>query len=472
MYNYNKSIFKEYDIRGVVERDFAKRLIVDLGRAFVRYISEASNSSSNIRVGIGRDARSSGPMLFEWLVEGIRASGGQVIDFGMCPTPLVYYSMFHLGLTGAIMITGSHNPPEYNGFKLCFGSGTLHGKDIQQLRQLIDEQKFISGTGSLESYDIVKAYTDYQLKRHKALAELEYKPKVVIDAGNGTAGIVAPEIFRRLGCEVVELFCEPDGTFPNHHPDPTVEGNLEHLKRAVKEHKANVGFAFDGDSDRIGIIDDLGQVLWGDEIMIILARDVLKRNPGATIIGEVKCSTRMYDEIKKAGGNAVMWKTGHSLIKARMKELKAILAGEMSGHIFFAEDYFGYDDAVHAALEVARILGEQMPEKKLSDFLADVPEVCVTPEIRIECDEDIKFKLVEKVVDLITEHSTSGQNPPVKELNKIDGIRVEFDHGWGLVRASNTQSILVSRFEATDEQNLKRYQNFVEEKIARARREL
>ncbi len=380
--------------------------------------------------------------------------------------------MFKLPVDGAVMITGSHNPPEYNGFKLGFNKTTIHGDEIQEVRQILENGDFIKGMAGVENYDIIKAYIDYQIERHANLAALSSRPKVIVDAGNGTAGLVAPAIFKALGCEVIELFCEPDGQFPNHHPDPTVEKNLQLLIAEMKRTGADVGFSYDGDSDRLGVVDNQGNILWGDEIMIVLARDLLKRNPHATIIGEVKCSTRMYREIERAGGNPLMWKTGHSLIKNKMKESGALLAGEMSGHIFFAEEYFGFDDAIHASLEVARILAETMPAKQMADFLKDLPPVLVTPEIRIDCREEMKFALVEQVIKLVQAHNSQLTLPKIRNINLTDGIRIEFDQGWGLVRASNTQPILVSRFEAETPEALQQYRNFVEGKISEAEKSL
>lgn len=468
MINFNKSVFKQYDIRGIVAQDFSREFITSLARAFATFVSRHSDGKKQLTMAVGRDARLSGPELADWFSEGLCQSGVKVIDLGMCATPLVYFSMFKLEVDGAVMITGSHNPPEYNGFKLGFNKTTIHGDAIQEVRQILEAGDFISGSGAKESYDIISDYIKHQIVRHQALKACEFRPKVIIDAGNGTAGLVAPAIFKALGCEVVEMFCEPDGRFPNHHPDPTVEKNLQLLVAEMKNTGADIGFSYDGDSDRLGVVDNQGNILWGDEIMIVLARDLLKRNPHATIIGEVKCSTRMYREIERAGGNPVMWKTGHSLIKNKMKESGALLAGEMSGHIFFAEEYFGFDDAIHASLEVARILAQVLPTTKMSDFLKDLPPVLVTPEIRIDCREELKFDLVNKVIELIQAHNSELTAPKIRNINLTDGIRVEFDHGWGLVRASNTQPILVSRFEAETSDELQTYRSFVENKIKAA----
>lgn len=472
MINFSPSVFKQYDIRGIVENDFSQEFITSLAMAFATFVSRHSGGKTDLVMAVGRDARSSGPQLQSWFIDGLQRSGVRVIDLGMCPTPLVYYSMFKLPVDGAVMITGSHNPPEYNGFKLGFNKTTIHGDEIQEVRQILETGDFIKGMAGVENYDIIKAYIDYQIERHANLAALPSRPKVIVDAGNGTAGLVAPAIFKALGCEVIELFCEPDGQFPNHHPDPTVEKNLQLLIAEMRRTGADVGFSYDGDSDRLGVVDNQGNILWGDEIMIVLARDLLKRNPHATIIGEVKCSTRMYREIERAGGNPLMWKTGHSLIKNKMKESGALLAGEMSGHIFFAEEYFGFDDAIHASLEVARILAEAMPDKQMADFLKDLPPVLVTPEIRIDCREEMKFALVEQVIKLVQAHNSQLTLPKIRNINLTDGIRIEFDQGWGLVRASNTQPILVSRFEAETPEALQQYRNFVEGKISEAEKSL
>ncbi len=467
----NPHIFKEYDIRGVVERDFSAELVGDIGRAFVTWIRQ-QGPKQDLALAVGRDVRLSSPQLFDWLVKGLIDMGVEVIDLGTCPTPLVYFSLFHLPVDGAVMITGSHNPKEFNGFKLCYNRTTLFGPQIQEIKKLVEGKRFHPRAGWKKRHsDIITAYREYQRRRHASLAAGTPHLKVVIDAGNGTAGLVAPPIFRDLGCEVVELFCEPDGAFPNHHPDPTIPANLQALVETVKTAGADLGLAFDGDADRLGVVDEQGTVLWGDEIMVVLARDILRRHPGAAIIGEVKCSSRMYREITRAGGKAIMWKTGHSLIKNKMKEEHALLAGEMSGHIFFAEDYFGYDDAIHAALEVATILhqAKKTGPWKMSDFLADLPPVQVTPEIRIDCPDEEKFRLIEGMRKRLRAHQEAGAEPRITGWNDIDGVRVDFERGWGLLRVSNTQPVLVSRFEAETAELLVTYQGLFDSLLREVR---
>jgi len=469
----NVNIFKEYDLRGIVDRDFPTELVEKIGKAFAAYVHRETGKAKP-RISIGRDVRLSSPGLREALFKGLKSSGIDVTDLGICPTPLVYFSLFNLPVDGGVMITGSHNPKEYNGFKLCFKKTTLFGAQIQEIRKIVERQDFVSGSGESDTFDVNPAYQKWQIERHSSILKSGAELKVVVDAGNGTAGPVIVPILRQLGCKVIELFCEPDGEFPNHHPDPTIAANLQMLVSRVKSEKADLGLAFDGDSDRLGIVDNNGTILWGDEIMIILARDILTRHPGTKIIGEVKCSTRMYHQIAKAGGKPIMWKTGHSLIKNKMKEEHALLAGEMSGHLFFAEDYFGYDDAIHAALEIVAIASKEKAtrQRRFSDLLSDVPHVFVTPEIRIDCSDDKKFDVVQAVRKIMEARHQEGLEPHIRGLCTIDGIRVEFEKGWGLVRASNTQPILVSRYEAQNQKLLAVYQKLFEEAIAAAAEKL
>lgn len=465
----NPHIFKEYDIRGIVENDFSEPLIKGLGKAFGTYVSRQSGKRNPV-IAVGRDVRLTGPRLFDWITAGLLETGATVTNIGECPTPVTYFSLFHLPLDGAVMITGSHNPKEYNGFKLCYNKTTLFGKQIQDIRGMVETDDFQAGSGKRDEYKILKAYEQHHLKRHSALSKRQKPLKVVVDAGNGTAGLIMPALLRGLGCNLVELFCSIDGNFPNHHPDPTIPENLEKLVQTVLHEKADLGLAFDGDADRLGIVDETGRILWGDEIMVVLARDILKRHPKAKIIGEVKCSQRMYDAIGKAGGDPIMWKTGHSLIKNKMKAEHALLAGEMSGHLFLAENYFGYDDAIHAGLEVCRILGDHLDSggKGLSQFLSDLPEVVATPEIRTDCSDAEKFEIVERTRKTLEDHLAKKHPPKIKSLITIDGVRAVFEKGWGLVRASNTQPILVSRYEAMDRENLETYQQFMQTIIANA----
>ncbi|WAC08296.1 MAG: phosphomannomutase/phosphoglucomutase [Thermodesulfobacteriota bacterium] len=450
----NPYIFREYDIRGVADQDFTDAITYTLGKTF-----GTNFRRNNIqRVVVGRDCRLSSPRLRQALSEGLLDTGCHVIDLGIIPTPLLYFALFNLEVDGGVMITGSHNPPDNNGFKVCVGKGTIFGEEIQNLRKLFEKGDFESGKGTLESQDIRERY----LKTVSAFLKMgKQKRKVIIDSGNGTAGIAAGPLFRSLGVEVSELFSEMDGTFPNHHPDPTVPANLTSLISKVKEQKADLGIGFDGDADRIGVVDEQGKIIWGDQLMILFSRAILAEIPGATFVAEVKCSQTLFDDIKKHGGKVIMWKVGHSLMKAKLKEEKAQLAGEMSGHIFFAHRYYGYDDALYAGARLLEILSRT--EKKLSELLADVPITIVTPEIRTECSDEIKFLVIQKLVEKFK------KNYPVIE---VDGARILFDSGWGLVRASNTQPMLVLRFEATDEKNLENIKTIVEKKVAESIREV
>jgi len=370
----------------------------------------------------------------------------------MVPTPLLYFSLHHLDVDGGIQITGSHNPPEYNGFKICLGKTTIYGEEIQKLRRISESGSFPKGKGSVETREVIHPYREEVLKRIRCGQK---ERKVVLDAGNGVAGLVAPELYARMGVEVEKLFCEPDGLFPNHHPDPTLPENLKHLVQRVSDTSADLGIAFDGDADRIGVVDRKGKTLWGDQLMIIFSRDLLKRHPGAKIIGEVKCSQVLYDDIRKNGGIPIMWKAGHSLIKAKMKEEGALLAGEMSGHLFFAERYFGYDDAIYAGARLLEILTNE--NKELDELLAGVPSLVSTPEIRLDCPDDQKFQIV---ADLASEFKKQYQ------VIDVDGARVVFEGGWGLIRASNTQPVLVLRFEAEDQKTLQEIQKIFMNKLA------
>jgi phosphomannomutase/phosphoglucomutase len=380
------------------------------------------------------------------------------------------------------MITGSHNPSEFNGFKLCVGKETIYGEEIQKIRQIMervgDQDTGFSGQGSgkKKSIGIAKSGTvthfpilpDYiNYLKNQFNAGRGNRLKIVLDSGNGTAGRAAPEIIRGMNCEVTELFSEPDGRFPNHHPDPTIPGNLTALIDTVRKEKADAGIAFDGDSDRIGVIDERGNILWGDQLMVIFSRDILRVRTGATFVSEVKCSQIMYDDIRAHGGNAVMWKTGHSLIKAKMKELRAAMAGEMSGHLFFADRYFGYDDAIYAACRIVEILKNLKADKgaraSLSTLLADLPRTFNTPEIRFDCPDDIKFKVVAKIKEIFLDGHGLSQRP--REVITVDGVRAVFEKGWGLIRASNTQPVLVMRFEANDPASLESIRSMMEQQV-------
>ncbi len=445
----NPQIYREYDIRGMVDRDLTPDIVRRLGQGFGTYMA----NQGHFKLVVGRDGRLSSKTFREALIQGLISTGCDVVDLGLCPTPVYYFSIFHLDKDGGMMITGSHNPPEFNGFKVSVGKSTIFGEEIQNLGRLIERGKFITGKGNLSDIEIIRPYQDYIKKNIR----LEKKMKVVIDAGNGTAGVVAGPILRDLGCEVEELYCEVDGRFPNHFPDPTIPANLKDLIDRVKKLRADVGIGYDGDADRIGVVDDRGNIIWGDQLMILFAREILKYKKGATFVAEVKCSQNLFIDIEKHGGKAIMWKTGHSLIKEKMKEEKAVLGGEMSGHIFFADRYFGYDDAIYASCRLIELLSKT--DKKLSQLLEDVPKTFITPEIRIDCPDEIKFKVVEKVKEDLRKDYT---------IIDIDGVRVKFNDGWGLVRASNTQPALILRFEALTEKRLKEIKKLVEDKVQSA----
>ncbi len=434
--NLKHEIFRQYDIRGIVDRDLTPETVEILGKGIGTYFRQKGRR----KVALGRDCRLSSPNFAKIIAEALNSTGCEVIDLGTIPTPLLYFTVFHKGIESGVMITGSHNPPEYNGFKMMIGEDTLYGEKIQEIYSLIQRKDFIQEKKAGKStYTIGPEYQDYVVNN----INLERKLKVVIDAGNGTAGVVAGPILRELGCDVIELYCDMDGTFPNHHPDPTLPEALTDLIKEVKESKADLGVSFDGDGDRIGVIDDEGNIIWGDKLMILLARHILLDHPGAPIISEVKASKVLYDEIERLGGIPIMWKTGHSLIKKKIKEEKALLAGEMSGHIFFADRYFGFDDAIYAAARTLEILSRS--DKKLSQMLSDLPHTYNTPEIRVYASDQVKFKIVEEVKNMLSEKY------PIID---IDGVRANFPDGWALVRASNTQESLVLRYEAETEESL------------------
>ena len=445
------TIFREYDIRGIANSELLSPDIELLGSGLGTYLRRRSGGH---KINVGRDCRLSSSRLRDALVKGLLHAGCDVTDIGVVPTPVLYYSAQHWKADGAIMITGSHNPPEYNGFKTVCGSGTLHGEAIQDVLDLIQKQDFEKGAGNLAMLDAATPYVD----EIAAQFHFDRRIKIVADAGNGTAGPVFHRILKKLNVDATELFFEMDGAFPNHHPDPTVPANLRSLIEKVRETGADLGIAFDGDSDRIGAVDELGNVIYGDMLLFIYAREVVTRKPGATFIGEVKCSQVMYDEITKLGGNAIMYKTGHSLIKAKMKEEHAELAGEMSGHMFFGDRYYGYDDALYAACRLIEIVAKS--GRPLSAQLDGLPRMVSTPEIRVDCPDDLKFSLVERVA----EHFKK-----IRQTVDIDGVRVIFPEGWGLLRASNTQPVLVMRFEASSDRLLKEYQAEVEQALEEAK---
>jgi phosphomannomutase/phosphoglucomutase len=431
-------IFRQYDIRGIVDRDLTPTVANALGKAYAAYLDDHKIAGA---VAVGRDNRPSGGMLRDALVEGLTAGGRDVVDIGVVPTPALYWALHHVGVCGGIQITGSHNPPEYNGFKLSVGSGSLHGDEIQVLYRLTSEIRTASRRGSVRKEEVIDRYIADIVAR---TGPLKRKMKVVFDCGNGAGALVAPQLFKALGVEGRGLFCESDGTFPNHHPDPTVPENLEDIIAAVKQDKAEIGVAFDGDADRIGVVDETGNIVWGDRILILYAQDVLARTgKGQSIIFDVKCSQALPDAVTKFGGKPVMWKTGHSLIKDKMKELKAPIAGEMSGHMFFAEGFYGHDDALYGAARLLRIAADS--GKTVRQLLADVPDFVSTPEIRIDVDEEKKFAIVDRAV----KHFRGKY-----DVIDVDGVRVLYGDGWGLIRASNTQPVLVARFEARSKERL------------------
>ena len=450
----NQKIFREYDIRGIVDKDLSLEFVEFLGQGIGTYFRQQGKREA----ALGRDSRLSSPAYAEAMIKGLLSTGCSVVDLGVVPTPLLYFTVFDKKKEAGVMITGSHNPPEYNGFKMMVGEETLYGETIQEIYALLRDKKIMRDyEGIRTSYKIIPDYEDYLLKDIK----LEKKLKVILDAGNGTAGFVASPIFKKLGCDVEELYCEPDGTFPNHHPDPTLPEAMEELIRKVKETKADFGVGYDGDGDRLGVVDDQGRLLWGDQLMIVFCRDILPANPGAAIISEVKASKLLYEEISRLGGQPIMWKTGHSLIKKKIRQEKALLAGEMSGHIFFADRYFGFDDAIYSSARLAEILSRS--EKKLSEMMADLPKTYDTPEIRIYASDEVKFKIVEDVRKELT------QKYPVID---IDGVRVNYPKGWALVRASNTQAVLVLRFEADTPEDLESIRREVDQTVENAIKKL
>ncbi|HOJ42764.1 MAG TPA: phosphomannomutase/phosphoglucomutase [Syntrophorhabdaceae bacterium] len=445
----NREIFREYDIRGEVEKDLTDDVVKNIGRAFATYMKDRGKKNATV----GRDGRLSSEHLKNLIVEGMVESGLSVTDLGQCPTPLFYFSLFNLNVDGGIMVTGSHNPPEFNGFKVAYGKTTLFGEEIQDLRRIIEEKRFSKQAGSYKEYkNIVEDYYNFlrgNIKINKTF-------KIVVDAGNGVAGAVAVPIMREFKQDVIDIFCDVDGHFPNHFPDPTVEKNLIALRETVIKNKADVGIGYDGDGDRIGVIDNEGNVIWGDYLMIIFARDIFKERQGAYFVSEVKCSKNLFEDIERHGGKPVMWKAGHSLIKQKMKELNAVLGGEMSGHMFFADRFFGYDDAIYASLRFIEIM--EKDGRPVSEFLKDLPKLYSTPEIRVDCPDSVKFKVVKN----LTEYYRKKYN-----IIDIDGVRVLMDEGWGLVRASNTQPVLVLRFEAQSPEALERIKNMVNEDLKR-----
>ncbi len=467
-----RHVFRMYDIRGVYGEEITEELAHAIGWGFGSLCVERTKAASP-RVSVGMDARLHSPSLKSAFILGLQKAGCRVVDLGLCPTPLTYYSAFRLEPEAFAMITASHNPPEDNGFKLGIGKDTLFSDEITDMGDRAGSAPPYNKTerpDDVEKIDIITLYQDEIVENFKELPtilERIGRPlKVVIDSGNGTAGLVLPGIMRRLGIEVIDIFSEPDGHFPNHHPDPTLPEALDALRKVVFGEQAEVGIALDGDADRIGVMDEEGNVIWGDMLLLILAKDIINSSKGVEgeepplVISEVKASQVLYDEVRKAGGRALMWKTGHSLIKAKMKETGAAVAGEMSGHIFLADRYYGYDDALYAALRLVEVYAKALADKSIKTFsslLDGTPSMSNTPEIRFPSTDDMKFDLVEKVAGTLKDHMESGNAPLIREIVDIDGVRAVFEKGWGLIRASNTQPVLVMRFEAEDDALLELY---------------
>ncbi len=439
----NQAIFREYDIRGLADKDLNDNDVYLLGRALGTYFQNSNT------VVVGQDVRLSSPRIFKSLTRGINDSGCDVVDIGVVPTPGLYFSLFYYDIGNGVMITASHNPKEFNGFKICHNKGTIYGQEIQKLRRLAEEKKFSSGHGKIIKKQIEEDYINYLLKD----INIDNKLKVAVDTGNGTCGPIVEKILQRLHIEHHILYKEPDGNFPGHLPDPVVVKYIQELIVLVKKGNFSAGLGFDGDGDRLGVVDENGDIIWGDVLLAIYAQELLQRMPGAKIIFEVKCSRGLIERIEELGGIPLMFKTGHSLIKAKMKQEKAPLAGEMSGHIFFADRYFGFDDALYASLRLLEILSQG---KKLSELAAQVPRYYATPEIRVETTEEEKFKLVEALKTFFKKEY---------KVIDIDGIRVDFGDGWGLLRPSNTQPVLVMRFEAQTQARLNEIQKLFLDKL-------
>jgi phosphomannomutase/phosphoglucomutase len=442
------NIFREYDIRGIADKELTDELAIAVARAYGTVMVREGRK----RIALGRDVRESSPRLLDRWAEGLQSCGLTVLDVGEVPTPALYYAIVLLEADGGVMITGSHNPIDYNGFKMCRGLSSVWGREIQELKAQLEKHDFDSGDGSKETHEILPRYMEMVVSKTTPKRPL----KVVLDAGNGTGGLAAPQIFESLGHEVSTLYCEPDGRFPNHQPDPTVEANMEDLKKKVLETGADLGIGYDGDSDRIGAIDEKGRMVWGDQLLALYARDILTRLPGSKFIYDVKCSQALEEDILAHGGVPIMWKTGHSLTKAKMKEEGAPAAGELSGHMFFAEDFYGYDDAIYASARLASFLSRS--EKKLSELVDTLPSYKNSPEIRIDCTDEDKFRIVEEVGKEFAENH---------KVLTIDGSRVLFGDGWGLIRASNTQPVLVLRFEAKTDARLAEIRESFHSKLSR-----
>jgi len=445
------TIFREYDIRGVVGRDITVETADAIARAYAAYLRERGER----RVVVGRDLRDSSPAIRDAVAAALIASGCDIVDIGTVITPVFYFARVHLEIDGGVMITASHNPPEFNGFKLAHGFGTIYGSEILEIRRIAASGEFVSGRGRIEERNVLHSYRT-MLKEKIRLGPRRLR--AVVDCGNGTASLIAPQALEDLGAEVIRLYCDPDPTFPNHHPDPVDPENLRDLIATVRREGADVGIGFDGDGDRIGVVDDQGTILWGDMLMILFWREILPKYPGTPGIVEVKCSQVLYDEIARLGGKPLFYRTGHSLIKAKMKEIGAVFTGEMSGHMFFADEYYGYDDAVYAAARLLRILSNS--DRPLSGLLGDVPRYPITPEVRVDCPDERKFEVVTNLTEQLRQRY---------EVIDVDGARVVLPDGWGLVRASNTQPALVLRAEGKTPDALARIKTLLEDGLAQFR---
>ena len=442
----NPYIFREYDVRGIVEKDFPDHIVKKLGQAFGTFVRRSGGKE----IAISGDVRISTPLLINAFKNGVLATGVDIINLGILPTPVNYFSMFHLGIAASVQVTGSHNPPDFNGFKFSLNKSPFYGKQIQTLYKMMDQMDFDKGEGTEARYNILSEYNHMIEQKIK----IEKPMKVIIDCGNAAGCINAPSVFNGLGIETKELFCDPDGTFPNHHPDPTIEENLSAIVSEMKTGKYDVGLAFDGDADRVGVVDDRGEIIWADQLMAIFLPEIIKNNE--EILFDVKCSQSLIDMIIKYGGKPVMCKTGHSIIKNKMKELDCKFGGEMSGHIFFADDYYGYDDALYVGARLVQLLSRS--NKKLSQLKSIIPTYYSTPELRMEANsEQEKFEIVEKAIIYFKENY---------DCITIDGVRIQFEDGWGLVRSSNTQPVIVCRFEAKSPERLDQIRNLIIDKIS------
>jgi phosphomannomutase/phosphoglucomutase len=443
----NPNIFRMYDIRGIADQDLTDEVVESVGKAYGTFMTRKKYR----QVSVGRDLRLSSERIQKALIRGVLSTGLDVVDVGLLPTPVLYYSIVSLKTDGAVMVTGSHNPIEFNGLKMNEGLLSIFGEDIFHLKELIESGDFETGSGMLTHQEVV---SDYK-RMLKEKIRLSRTFKIVIDAGNATAGPIAPEIYESLGCEVIRLYCEPDGNFPNHLPDPTVMEYIQDLRKKVIQEKADFGLGYDGDSDRVGVIDEKGRPVYADKILALLSREVLSRKPGSKVIFDVKCSQMLPEVIKKAGGEPLMWMTGHSLIKKKMKEEMAPIAGEMSGHIFFKDGYFGFDDGIYVSLRLAQMLSNL--DQTLGELVDELPQFVSTPELRIACPDEEKFEVIQELIKNFKKEY---------EVIDVDGARVQFGDGWGLVRASNTQPVLVLRFEAKTEKRLNEIRDVFKKKLS------